>query len=67
MPAEVLQDKQVYHGGPCGRGSANVLHSCGEVEGAAQIVAVSVFSPLRGVATVADVEQYTQLMIVCSL
>lgn len=40
--ADALRHKQVYYGGPCSRGNANVLHACSEVQGAIQIVEVSV-------------------------
>ncbi len=40
VSAEELQDKQVYYGGPCGRGTANILHCCSEIEGATQIIEV---------------------------
>ncbi|KAA6426697.1 MAG: hypothetical protein FRX49_03807 [Trebouxia sp. A1-2] len=36
--AEELQDKQVYYGGPCDRGTANIIHCCSELEGATQII-----------------------------
>lgn len=38
--AEELHDKEVYYGGPCSRGMANVVHSCSAVEGATEIVQV---------------------------
>ncbi len=40
VSAEELQDKQVYYGGPCGQGTANILHCCSEIEGATQIIEV---------------------------
>lgn len=41
MSTDSLQEKQLFLGGPCSTGAANVLHTCDKVQGATQIVEVA--------------------------
>lgn len=41
MSIDSLQEKQLFLGGPCSTGAANVLHTCDIVQGATQIVEVA--------------------------
>lgn len=40
MSTDNLQEKQLFHGGPCSTSAANVLHTSNKVHGATQIVEV---------------------------
>lgn len=41
MSTDILQEKQLFNGGPCNTSAASVLHTCSKVQGATQIVEVA--------------------------
>lgn len=61
---------QVYYGGPCGRGTANILHICSEIEGATQIIEglyLGGFESVNNLFRLGQVDtQQAQILVGCS-
>lgn len=68
--ADALRHKQVYYGGPCSRGNANVLHACSEVQGAIQIVEALYLGGLEDINRLSGLgrlqAEQTQILVGCA-